>query len=138
MTKTITQADLVMEYFVKNPNRPIAHPEVVDWLTSEYPNRTGKTFRDPDRAIRKLSQEGKLVKLRKGVYKYDPELVTNPELEDFTAAQKEQIFKARQLPLCDMRERTTRWRRNPCGPYQAERLRWRSNYRERSNPLCNS
>lgn len=93
MTKTITQADLVMEYFVKNPNRPIAHPEVVDWLTSEYPKRTGKTFRDPDRAIRKLSQEGKLVKLRKGVYKYDPELVTNPELEDFTPVQKEQILK---------------------------------------------
>ena len=76
-----------------HPNRPIEHPKVVDWLTSEYPKRMGKTFRDSDRAIRKLAQEGKLVKLGKGLYKYDPNLVTNPELEDFTPAQKEQIFK---------------------------------------------
>lgn len=93
MTNKITQVGLVMEYFMKNPNRPIAHPEVVDWLTSEYPKRTGKIFRDPDRAIRKLAQEGKLVKLGKGLYKYDPNLVTNPELEDFTSAQKQRIFK---------------------------------------------
>lgn len=93
MTKKITQAELVMEYFTKHPNRAIEHPEIVDWLTREYRERTGKVFRDPDRAIRKLAQEGKLIKLRKGVYKYDPDLVTNPKLEDFTSAQKEQIFK---------------------------------------------
>ena len=93
MTKKITQTELVMEYFTMHPNRAIKHPEVVDWLTREYQERIGKTFRDPDRAIRKLAQEGKLVKLRKGLYKYDPNLITNPELEDFTPAQREQIFK---------------------------------------------
>ena len=76
---------------MKNPNRPIEHPEVVDWLTSEYPKRMGKTFRDSDRAIRKLAQEGKLVKLGKGLHKYDSDLVTNPELEDFTPAQIAQL-----------------------------------------------
>ena len=55
--------------------------------------RTGKVFRDPDRAIRKLSQEGQLIKINKGVYKYDPDFVHNRELEDFTPAQKEEIFK---------------------------------------------
>ena len=93
MTKKITQIELVMEYFTTYPNRPIEHPEVVDWATKEYQERTGNVFRDPDRAIRKLAQEGKLIKLRKGVYKYDPDLITNPELEDFTPAQREQIFK---------------------------------------------
>jgi hypothetical protein len=93
MTEKITQVGLVMEYFTMHPNRPIAHPESVDWLTKEYQERTGKVFRDPDRAIRKLAQERKLVKVGKGVYKYDPELITNPELEDFTPAQKEQIFQ---------------------------------------------
>ncbi len=73
--------------------RPIEHPEVVDWLTKEYQERTGKNFRDPDRTIRKLAQEGKLIKVAKGVYKYDPDFITNPKLEDFTLAQKEQIFK---------------------------------------------
>ena len=92
MTKTITQAELVIEYFMMHPNRNIEHPEVVDWLTKEYQTRTGKIFRDPDRAVRKLAQQGKLVKIRKGVYKYDPDLITNPELEDFTPAQREQIF----------------------------------------------
>lgn len=82
-----------MEYFESNPNRPIPHPEVVDWLTSEYENRTGQVFRDPDRAIRKLAQEGKLVKLGKGLYKYDPELISKPDLSDFTIAEKEQIFR---------------------------------------------
>ena len=93
MSKTITQAELVMEYFSMHLNRPIEHPEVVDWLTKEFQKRTGKVFRDPDRAIRKLAQAGKLIKMAKGVYKYDPELVTNPELEDFTPDQREQIFK---------------------------------------------
>lgn len=93
MTQKITQTALVMEYFTRHPNRDIEHPEVVDWLIKEYQERTGKVFRDPDRAIRKLAQEGKLIKVGKGVYKYDPDLITNPELEDFTPAQRKQIFK---------------------------------------------
>jgi len=87
------QMDLIMEYFKKNPKREIKHPEIVDWVTAEYKKRTGKVFRDPDRGIRKLSQEGQLVKISKGVYKYDSDLVQNKELEDFTEEQKEVIFK---------------------------------------------
>ena len=36
MTKKITQLALIMEYFMKHPNRAIKHPEVVDWATKEY------------------------------------------------------------------------------------------------------
>lgn len=93
MSKKITQLALIMEYFTMHPNRAIEHPEVVDWATKEYQERTGKTFRDPDRAIRKLAQQGKLIKIGKGVYKYDPEFISNPELEDFTPAQREEIFE---------------------------------------------
>ena len=93
MTKKITQLALIMEYFMKHPNRAIKHPEVVDWATKEYQKRTGKVFRDTDRAIRKLAEQGKLIKIAKGVYKYDPDFITTPELEDFTPAQREQIFK---------------------------------------------
>lgn len=88
-----SQFDLIMEYFKKHPKREIKHPEIVDWVTEEYKKRTGKVFRDPDRAIRKLAQEGKLIKIAKGVYKYDPDFINNRELEDFTAAQKAEIFK---------------------------------------------
>ncbi len=88
-----TQSDLIMEYFKKNPNRDIKHPEIVDWVVEEYKKRTGEVFRDPDRGIRKLSQEGQLIKISKGVYKYDPKYIVKKGLKDFTPAQKEAIFK---------------------------------------------
>ena len=93
MTETITQIGLAMEYFTTHPNLPIKHSEVIDWIAKEYEERTGRKFRYPGPAIRRLAQEGKLVRLRRGVYKYDPDLITNPELEDFTRTQREQIFK---------------------------------------------
>ncbi len=86
-----TQEELVKEFFVNNPGREIKHPEVVDWLVAEYRKRTGKVFRDPDRAIRKLSQKGFLIKIAKGVYRYDPASVVGRELEDFAEWQKEEI-----------------------------------------------
>lgn len=89
----MSQSELIMEYFKKNPDREIEHPEIVDWVVSAYKRRTGKVFRDPDRQIRILAQRGLLIKVRKGVYKYDPVSVKNRELEDFTPVQKEQIFK---------------------------------------------
>ena len=88
-----SQSDLLMEYFKKNPNRDINHPEIVDWATAEWLARTGQVFRDPDRQIRKLSQEGFLIKVAKGVYRYDPDFVKQHELEEFTPAQKEAIMK---------------------------------------------
>ena len=87
------QEELLKSFFRQNPNRNISHPEVVDWVIEEYKNQTGKAFRDPDRAIRKLAQSGFLIKVAKGIYKYDPDHITNPILEDFTAAQKQEIFQ---------------------------------------------
>lgn len=92
-TEETRQYDLILEYFKKNPKREIKHPEIVDWVVAEYNKRTGKVFRDPDRAIRKLAQRGQLIKITKGVYKYDPDFIKNRVLEDFTAPQKEEIFK---------------------------------------------
>lgn len=88
-----SQSDLIMEYYENNPNRNIPHPEIVDWAVKEYKKRTGQTFRDPDRAIRKLAQEGKLIKITKGVYRYDPKHVVNRKLQDFSAEQKKQILE---------------------------------------------
>ena len=87
------QKDLIIEFFKKNPNRDIKHPEVVDWVVATYKKRTGNVFRDPDRAIRQLAQSGFLIKIAKGIYKYDPAKAYKRELEDFTAAQKEAILK---------------------------------------------
>lgn len=93
MNKNLTQKELLIEFFENNPNRDIKHPEVVDWVTTEYKKRTNQIFRDPDRGIRQLAQSGFLIKVAKGVYKYDPEFVKNRTLEDFTPAQKREILK---------------------------------------------
>ena len=89
----MSQMDLIMEYFKKHPKKEISHPEIVDWVVAEFKKRTEKVFRDPDRGIRKLSQDGQLIKIKKEVYKYDPDFVNNKQLEDFTPKQKEEIFK---------------------------------------------
>lgn len=89
----ITQNEIILEYFRNNPRRNISHPEIVDWVTKEYLKLTGKVFRDPDRQIRKLAQSGILIKIAKGIYKYDPDYINERELEDFTPAQKKQILE---------------------------------------------
>jgi len=91
--KKISQRGLVKEYFTKNPNKDIPHPKVVDWVTKKYKQITGKVFRDPDRGVRKLHQEGFLIKVSKGVYHYDPKMVKAVALEDFSPSVKKRIFK---------------------------------------------
>jgi len=91
--KSQSQLELLMEFFKKNPNRDIQHPEIVDWATNEWQKRTGNIFRDPDRGIRQLHQKGYLVKAKKGVYRYNPDGVKKRKLEDFSATQKAEILK---------------------------------------------
>ena len=82
--RPFAQIPLLLEFFKRNPNRDIKHPEIVDWVTEEYKKRTGKVFRDPDRGIRHLHQIGYLIKVAKGVYRYAPELHKQRQLEDFS------------------------------------------------------
>jgi 5-methylcytosine-specific restriction endonuclease McrA len=91
MAKTISE--LVLEYFQARPNQELDHGPVVDWVTQEYLKDNPTSPRDPWRAIRSLAQKGIFIKVRKGVYRYDSEFITNRELEDFTAEQKRQIFE---------------------------------------------
>ena len=89
----ITQEEILIEFFKKNPNRDIKHPEVVDWAVEEYKKQTQKVFRDPDRGIRKLAQKGFLIKVNKGVYRYDPKYIKERDIEYFTFVQKQEILK---------------------------------------------
>jgi len=89
----MTQSDLILSYYKENSNRDIEHKEIVDWVTRVYQEKNGKPLRDPDRAIRKLAQEGSLIKVAKGVYRYDPDFVQNRALEDFSAADKKKILE---------------------------------------------
>ena len=91
--KPQSQSELLMEFFKNNSNRNIPHPEIVDWATIEWTKRTGNVFRDPDRGIRQLHQKGYLIKVKKGVYCYDPNAVKKRNLEDFTPELKAKILK---------------------------------------------
>lgn len=88
-----SQTTVLIEYFKNHPNKDIPHAEIVRWALNEFNNRTGRVYADPDRGIRKLHQGGFLVKVKKGVYRYDPSMVQRRELEDFTPAIKQAIFK---------------------------------------------
>src|SRR3989338_4560656 len=89
----ISQLDLLMEYFKNHPDKDVKHPEIVDWATAEHLKRTGNVFRDPDRGIRRLHQDGFLIKVKKGVYRYEPDAVKNRDLENFDASTKKEILK---------------------------------------------
>lgn len=91
MGKTVS--DLVMEYFKAHPKQDLEHGPVVDWVEEQYLKLYGKKSRDTWRAIRKLHQEGKLIKVKKGVYRYDPDYVHDVSLLDFPAEIKERIFQ---------------------------------------------
>jgi 5-methylcytosine-specific restriction endonuclease McrA len=82
-----------MEYFKSHPKQDLKHGPVVDWVEEQYVKMTGNKPRDTWRAIRKLHQEGKLIKVEKGVYRYDPEYVHTEELLDFPEDVKQAIFK---------------------------------------------
>jgi len=89
----MSQSDFIFSYYKNNPGREIPHSEVVDWATIEFEKKFGLKIRDPDRAIRKLSQSGFLIMIKKGVYKYDPEIQIIRELEDFSDSDKKMILK---------------------------------------------
>lgn len=88
-----SQMEFLMAFFKANSNRDISHPEIVDWVTEEYRKKTGKIFRDPDRGVRKLHQEGYLIKVAKGVYRYEPKAVNKRALENFPPEIKRAIFE---------------------------------------------
>ncbi len=88
-----SQKDLILEFFKKHPNKDISHPEVVDWATKTWKRQTGRVLRDPDRAVRILHEEGYLIKVEKGVYRYNPKSATKKKQQNFTEVQKKKILK---------------------------------------------
>lgn len=66
--------ELVMEYFYAHPNEDIKHAPIVDWVTEQWLKSHPEPPRDVWRAIRSLHEKGLLIKVKKGVYRYDPKI----------------------------------------------------------------
>lgn len=88
-----TIRDLIIEYFINHPEEDMSHGPVVDWVEDKYKQLYNKKPRDIWRSIRNLHEAGFLIKVKKGVYRYDPDAVKQRELKDFTQEQKEAILK---------------------------------------------
>lgn len=88
-----TIRSLVMDYFMRHPKKDLPHGPVVDWVTKQWLKTHRTPPRDVWRMIRRLHEEGILIKVRKGVYRYDPDHGKQAEVEDFTPEQREAIFK---------------------------------------------
>jgi hypothetical protein len=86
-------SDMILDYFKQHANQPLSHDDYVDIISEQYAAIHGKPPRDPWRATRKLHQDGYLIKVAKGIYMYDPDFITNPQLEDFTPQQKAIILE---------------------------------------------
>ena len=86
-------SELVLEYFRMHPNENLEHGPVVDWVEKQYVKLGGTKPRDPWRAIRELYEEDKLIKVSKGVYRYDPSHIPKGKLPDFPPEVKEEIFR---------------------------------------------
>ncbi|MEO0087840.1 MAG: type IV toxin-antitoxin system AbiEi family antitoxin domain-containing protein, partial [candidate division WOR-3 bacterium] len=79
----ITISDLIMEFFRQHPKEELPHGPVVDYVEERYKQLYNKKPRDTWRQIRRLHQEGILIKVKKGVYMYDPDKITKKELFEF-------------------------------------------------------
>jgi HNH endonuclease len=89
----ISQGEIVKKYFTDRPNQVIAHSVVVPEVVAEYVRLTGRPFADPDRQIRTLHQRGFLQKIGNGLYKYDPEFVSDEDPEaTFRREIVDQVF----------------------------------------------
>ncbi|HOT05760.1 MAG TPA: HNH endonuclease [Atribacter sp.] len=94
MSRTIRS--LILEFFYQHPKQDLEHGPVVDWVTEQHLKENTTPPRDIWRTVRHLHQEGILIKVNKGVYRYDPEQVTNRELFDFSEETKEAILQRDQ------------------------------------------
>jgi hypothetical protein len=92
--KNISQKEFIKNYFIKRPNQDISHSQSKFEIEDSYFNETKKRIEDSDRAIRSLHQEGFLVKVAKGVYRYDPNVTYKREdLFEFDNKTKNRILE---------------------------------------------
>jgi len=93
MQKQKTITDLIIEFFKNHPKEDMPHGPVVDWVEEQYIKLYNRKPRDIWRSIRRLHQEGFLIKVKKGIYRYDPDIANNKHLEEFSQELKNQILE---------------------------------------------
>ena len=91
MNKNPSQAEFVMAHFKKHPRQALALDDWTDDLARQYKAQTGYTARHFRSVARRLYGDGRLERVGRGVYKYDPDVIPKPRFSGFTAKQKRAI-----------------------------------------------
>jgi site-specific DNA-methyltransferase (adenine-specific) len=73
LKKPDTQIGALMHFFIENPNRDISYSEVKEWIETKYKAKKGSGINYFERKIRNLFEQGKLICVKKGVHRYEPE-----------------------------------------------------------------
>jgi len=99
MKKEISQTEFVLAYFKDRPKYALHYDDWADELASQYQRLTGRRAYHFRSVVRRLAGQGNPLKIRSGVYMYDPDYVAKPLASRFTAAQNRQI-RARDEYRC--------------------------------------
>ncbi len=93
MAKTIEE--LILNFFMNHPKIEFRHAPVDEWVTAQYimENEGKSPPQDVRRAVRRLAEIGKLIKVRRGIFKYDPDYDHEADLQEFPPSVKQAIFQ---------------------------------------------
>ena len=80
---------------MNHPKTEFRHAPVVEWVTTQYiiENESNSPPQDVQRAVRKLAEIGRLIKVRPGIFKYDPDYDHKVDLQEFPDSVKQVIFQ---------------------------------------------
>ena len=88
----ITIKSLIMEFFMNHPNKEFETPIAGDWVREQYHKAHGKYPANVGTNVADLHRNGRLMRVRQGVYKYDPDHDHEGEYQDFPEGIKQAIF----------------------------------------------
>ena len=91
------QVGIAFEYFLDRPNQDVQHVDVVPWIEGMCHKRLGTVCKDPDRAIRKLHDMGLLIKVSKGIYRFEPDSIASNVLDDFDESMRLKVKERDQF-----------------------------------------
>ena len=93
MAKTVNE--LILDFFINRPKTEFRHAPIEEWVAEQYiiENEGSSRPQDVRRAVRKLAETGRLIKVGRGIFKYDPDSDREVNLSEFSDSVKQDIFQ---------------------------------------------
>jgi hypothetical protein len=67
----ITQTDTIFQYFKDHPSQSITYGEIGEWIKQEGEKNSVMEIKAFEKIMRSLAKEGKIIKVDKGIFKYE-------------------------------------------------------------------